>query len=355
MTESSNRIKLDPITDLPESDIWIVRAGRKGKYARLFLEDKIVGIGWADVGEILPSDSDDVIHQRFWQAYPYDKPGTHAASFGQVIRFHRQMAVGDAIATYSNEERLYHVGLILSDASHYEPGEQSEESLGFVRQVEWKYLVRRDDLSPGTRNSLGSALTLFRLPPDASAELRRMCLGDGQIPQNDGSLSEEADLDSPFLLKDYTSRAEEAISDRIARLSWDELQELVAGILRAMGYRTRVSDPGPDRGVDVFASPDGLGLQEPRIFVEVKHRTGSVSASQIRSLMGGRNVGDRCLYVSTGGYSREARYEAERSTIPLNLIAMPELMQLLFTHYEGLDSETRALVPLKRIYVPIDE
>ena len=351
----SNRTKQNAVTDLPESDIWVVRAGQRGIYARLFLDDKIIGIGWAEVGEISPSDPDDGIRQRFWQVYPHDKPGTHAASFGQVMRFHRQMAVGDAVATYNPEERLYRIGLILSNARYCEPGEQSEESLGYIRQVEWKYSVRRDGLSRGTRNSLGSALTIFRLSVEASAELRTLCLGDGQSFQNDIGSREEADLDSPFLLEDYTSRAEEAISDRIARLSWEELQELVAGILRAMGYRTRVSDPGPDRGVDVFASPDGLGLQEPRIFVEVKHRSGSVSASQVRSFLGGRSVGDRCLYVSTGGYSREARYEAERSTIPLNLIAMPELRQLLFTHYEELDSETRALVPLKRIYVPIDE
>ena len=59
---------------------------------------------------------------------------------------------------------------------------------------------------------------------------------------------------------------------RIIRLQWDQVQELcAAAFVRAMGYRTTVSPRGADRGVDVFASPDGLGLEEPRIFVEVKH------------------------------------------------------------------------------------
>lgn len=46
------------------------------------------------------------------------------------------------------------------------------------------------------------------------------------------------------------------------------MRDLVAGILRAMGYKARVSPLGPDGGHDIFASPDGLGVEEPRIFKE---------------------------------------------------------------------------------------
>ncbi len=132
------------------------------------------------------------------------------------------------------------------------------------------------------------------------------------------------------------------------------MQELVAGILRAMGYRTVVSGPGADRGVDIFASPDGLGLQDPRIFVEVKHRTGSAMGSkEVRSFLGGRKAGDKCLYVSTGGFTKDAHYEADRSSVAVTLIPLPTLRQLLIEHYDGLDAESRALVPLKRFFWPV--
>ena len=87
-----------------------------------------------------------------------------------------------------------------------------------------------------------------------------------------------------------------------------DFQEIVAAILRAMGYKTRVAGDGPDRGVDIFASPDGLGLQEPRIFVAVKHRNGQMGAPAIRSFLGGREPGDRCLYVSTKLNDRMCRW-----------------------------------------------
>jgi restriction system protein len=152
---------------------------------------------------------------------------------------------------------------------------------------------------------------------------------------------------------DVETRAAELIEDNIVQLDWEEVQELVAGVLRGMGYRTSVSAKGADRGVDIFASPDGLGLEEPRIFVEVKHRTQkSMGAPELRAFLGGRQAGDRCLYVSTGGFTREARYEAERSGIPVTLIDLPRLRQLLVEQYGELDAATTSLVPLKHLYWP---
>jgi restriction system protein len=120
-----------------------------------------------------------------------------------------------------------------------------------------------------------------------------------------------------------------------------------------MGFKSRVSPRGTDRGLDILASPDGLGLQEPRIKAEVKHRTGTQMGSQeIRSFVGGLRPGDRAIYVSTGGFSKEAKYEAERSNIPLTLIELDDLATLVEQHYENFDTNGRALIPLTKIYWP---
>jgi len=119
-----------------------------------------------------------------------------------------------------------------------------------------------------------------------------------------------------------------------------------------MGYRTRVASPGPDRGTDIIASPDGLGLEQPRIRAEVKHRAGSVGAPMLRSFTGGLRQNDRGLYVSTGGFTKEARYESERSTVPVTLVDIDELAEILVQYYDDADSETKALVPLVKLYWP---
>nr|WP_262506362.1 restriction endonuclease [Rufibacter tibetensis] len=144
------------------------------------------------------------------------------------------------------------------------------------------------------------------------------------------------------------------MKDKVLALDWEQMQELVSGILKGMGYKTLISPKGADRGKDIIASPDGLGLENPKIMVEVKHRTNTTMGSQeIRSFLGGLRSGDKGLYVSTGGYSKDARYEAERANIPITLIDLEMLVRLIIQHYDNFDSDTRALIPLKKIYWPV--
>jgi DNA invertase Pin-like site-specific DNA recombinase len=49
-----------------------------------------------------------------------------------------------------------------------------------------------------------------------------------------------------------------------------------------------------------------------------------------------------------------ARYEAERSAIPITLVDLPQLRELLIEHYDSLDLESKALVPLQGFYWPME-
>lgn len=147
----------------------------------------------------------------------------------------------------------------------------------------------------------------------------------------------------------------EWLRTRLLDISPQGLEELTAALLRALGYSTWVSPPGGDRGVDVLATPDALGLRDPRIKVQVKHRPNRrMPAPEIRELVGALRPGDRGLCVSTGGFSREARYEAERSENPIRLVDLDELALLILQHYEQFDSAGRAILPLQKVYWPVE-
>ncbi len=336
--------------------MWMVRAGAGSSYFDYFLNNQSVAVGWGEVGEIRPSDSVEDIRRRFQESFPGDNSGWHI-----VPRFIREVAIDDSVATYDNKSRLYYIGTIESEAKiEFRTANEGSGAYNrgeYVRKVNWRHQVSRDVLSADARNRLGGQLTLFRLATTTSRELSDHCNGkidpDGNISVLPLDSDSEETLGTGDILREYIAKSDQFVEDQIASLDWSDLQELVAGILRAMDYRTTVSGRGPDRGVDVFASPDGLGLAEPRIFVEVKHRRGTIGAPALRSFLGGRHAGDRCLYVSTGGFTNEARYEADRSQIPLTLLTLPDLRELLVSYYENLDSETRALVPLKRVYWPV--
>ena len=109
---------------------------------------------------------------------------------------------------------------------------------------------------------------------------------------------------------------------------------------------------GADRGSDILASPDGFGFEQPRIVAEIKHRKGQMGSQEIRSFIGGRHKDDKGLYVSTGGFSKDARYEADRAGIPLTLMDLDDLVSAVVEYYELMDGNTKGLVRLRRIYWP---
>ena len=82
-----------------------------------------------------------------------------------------------------------------------------------------------------------------------------------------------------------------------------------------------------------------------------KKRKGLRGKNKIRAVMGefARGTlrsGDNGLYVSTGGFTRDAMLEAERAREPLKLLDRDEFIRLLLEHYEALDAEFKAQVPL---------
>lgn len=325
----------------------MVRAERDGRLFDVFKDKSAVAIGWNEVGDLSAVKTRKAITDLVTAAWPETKPQSAAMAAGQLHRFVNEIEVGDMIVTYNPSRRVYLIGEV-AGPYRYDTSIDPEDAQ--VRPVRWSGEVGRDLLSVESRNSLGSISTLFRIPTEVAAELKKT-LSSGQPAKVEiAAASTEASEDDLF--KSMESRAREFIKDKVNALAWDDMQELVAGLLRSLGYKTRVSEAGPDRGKDIVASPDGFGFESPRIVVEVKHRKGTMGAPDVRSFLGGRHPQDKGLYVSTGGFTREARYEAERANIPLALMDLDDLVKSLLEQYEKLDLETQQLVPLKRIFVP---
>lgn len=338
-------------------NLWLVRAGRGGVSAGRFLDGGFVEVGFGakKLGTSAKGLTREAIVEQLRKHMPGAKEGQILNAAGQLFRFHEEVAVGDDVITYDPERRTYLFGVIESPAQHV--GESADGEATYRRKVKWTHRTDRDVLSVDTKNTLGSTLTLFKPNEDAATEIRerRVALDAAPPVSSAPEKVHEEENDLVRLGADMELRSREFVEDRIARLGPYEMQDLVAGVLRAMGYKTRVSPPGPDGGHDIFASPDGLGLQEPRIFVEVKHRVGTqIGSPEVRSFLGARRPGDRCLYVSTGGFTKDARSEAQRAAVPLTLVDLAQLRELVVDFYERLDPEAKQLVPLKRLYWPIE-
>lgn len=332
--------------------MWKVNAGRRSAFASEFLNRNVVAIGWAEAGDYVSARSKDELSSRIKAAYPDRTDRQTEVTVGQIWRFLRDVRQGDAVLTYDPSTRLYHIGRIEGEAD-YRPDDIP--SLPVQRPVGWTASVSRDDLSPRAKGKLGALLTLFLVEDQTAHELESIASGGRPAREEIESSGHEDEGDPESAvdpLDNLQEQAIERIKDRLLSLDWDEMQEMVASLLRALGYRTLVSPAGPDRGKDIIASKDGFGFEPPRIVVEVKHRRGAMGAPEIRAFLGGRHSQDRGLYVSTGGFTREAYFEAERASTVTHLMTLDDLARALTENYDRLDERGRSLLPLVRVYWP---
>ena len=329
----------------------MIRCGAGSAFAERFEKGFVaIGCGSADIGDPSKIPTREELELRYREARPQVKDGVVYADVGMLFRFCQVIKVGDWVVTYYRATREYRVGKIASDCYFDPKFEPTDPGIACVRKVTWEKRVSRDVLKAASKNTLGGIQTLFLLNEEVLNDLLQPSGSNSDKPS---ATAETEKVALQEIKEDIAEKAHELIKDKILQLSDSELPELVAAILRAMGLKTRVSPPGPDRGVDVWASPDGLGFVEPRIKTEVKHRPKEQIGSQVlRSFIGALRPGDKGLYVSSGGFTKEAKYEAERATLPLTLIDLDELAQLVTEHYAKFDTEGQTLLPLVRIYWP---
>jgi restriction system protein len=333
------------------SEFWMVRAGEGGYLAEHFAKTNHIAVGFQGLGRSFRDfKTIEELQKAIAASEPDLRPGAIPGAAKVAWKFAHVLRPGDAVVSYDPSEREYLMGKVAGDYE-YKPGLMPDYS--HVRLVQWEGRVSRDDLQPASRNSLGSLVTLFQPGDDVLRDLEAVLQGDRPAPpKNHSAAAPELGLEE--VRRDIAERAHEFLKDKILSLTADDMEELVAAVLRALGYKARVSPKGPDRGRDVIASPDGLGFQSPRVIAEVKHRPKDpIGANTVRSFLGGLREGDRGLFVSTGGFTREANYEAERASVPVTLVDLDQLATLIVEHYENFDLDGRSLVPLVRVYWPV--
>jgi restriction system protein len=325
--------------------LWMVRAGEEAFLIDDFRNKNLIAIGWNYLDDLNRFKNKEEVKSELKKKEPsYDKYKIGQAA-SKIWSFVHEFKINDDVMTYDPDKREYLIGKITTD---YQPN--SKECVYHnVRGVNWQRTIDRDKLSATTKFKLGAINTLFKVHEDASEEIFSIIQGKKKEPET----PEEEEAEIYTIKEDNLANAHEFIKDKLMTLNWEEMQELVAGLLRGMGYKTIVSPKGPDRGKDILASPDGLGLTLPRIKVEVKHQSDvQMGSSDIRSFIGGLRGGDSGLFVSTGGFTKDARYEGDRANHPLTLIDSDMLVDLIIEYYDNFDADTKALIPLTKVYWP---
>lgn len=327
-----------------EPTLWGIHAGKTGDADALFLRQKRIGLGWDRMPNLAALAAErEAFKEAVTQHYPEFKERRIPGSAGQLFRFIHEMQVGDFVVYPAKHTRKVHLGKV---AGPYVHDTRTEPSYPHTRQVEWLREVPRTHFSQGALYEIGSALSLFAVRNYAD-EFRAALAGKAVTP---APVNEDESVAA--VAADIEETTRDFVLKRLAQeLKGHPFAAFVGHLLNTMGYRTRVSPPGPDGGVDIVAHKDELGFEPPIIKVQVKSEEGSIGDPEVSSLYGKVGTGEHGLFVTLGEFTSRASAFA-KSKSNLRLIDGDDLVQLIFAHYDQFDARYKGLLPLRRVFVP---
>jgi restriction system protein len=194
----------------------------------------------------------------------------------------------------------------------------------------------------------------FKDPEKFTSEVRRLyrqwAANRPEQIEDENEDAEAANVETTF--EEAEESAWNSIEDRLRKMSPYDFQNLVAALLRAMGYHIAwIAPPGRDGGIDIVAHTDPLGIRPPRIKVQVKRRADKITVDGLRSFMAVLGDLDVGLFVSIGGFTKEAEAEARtQEKRKITLLDLEQLFDLWLEHYKKIDDRDKQLLPLKPVY-----
>ena len=319
-----------------DKTIWGIHA----KDEQLFLKGNMIAIGWQAMGDLSKIDaSREAFKVKYEEIYPDAKKGSIATSAGMLYRFCYEAKPGDYVVFPSKFNREVNIGIIEGDYV-YKP----QTEFGNTRTVKWLKHLPRTVFSQGALYEIGSAMTFFSVKNYADEFM-------GVLDKKAKNItSEEEDESIGATADDIIESTRDFILKELSRqLKGYALEDFVADLLRAMGYRTIVSPHGGDSGIDITAYKDEL---PPRILVQVKSQDGDIKEATIQSLKGAMREGDYGLFVTLSNYTQNARRYLNSTPI-IRGINGTELVDLILKYYEELSDKYQKMIPLKRVYIPM--
>ena len=325
--------------ELQEKKVWGIHTDDDA----LFKNENVIAIGWRKMGDlkILP-DNRYAFKSKYAEVFPEATKQSIANCAGMLYRFAKEVEIGDFVVYPSRNDRMINLGVI---EGQYVFNAQAKYC--HQRRVKWLQHLPRTAFSQGALYEIGSAMTFFGVRNYADEYLKAVnsnynSKASNTISEDDESVGITADsiIESTkdFILKELSRN-----------LKGYDLEEFVADLLQAMGYRTEVSPHGGDRGIDITAYKDEL---PPRILVQVKSQDGDIKEATIQSLKGAMKEGDYGLFVTLSNYTKNALSYLDNTPI-IRGINGTELVDLILKYYDKLSEKYRKMIPLKMVYIPI--
>ena len=345
---------------------WLIRAGKAGEREQWALRNGVSGGGFHEVADLTPADSREAVHATVAAGFQSAKPQTVQTFAAQLWALRGRIAEGDWVVMPLKASPTLAIGRITGP---YEYRDDADPSYRHVRPVEWVVTdIPRTAVKQDLLYTLGAFLTVCEVKRNDAAHRIAVIATTGTDP---GARTPVAGAKpAPATSTDEEATDEDATQIDVEQYAFDRLsthiietfaghkmQSLVAAVLEAEGFTCKVPPEGADQGVDVLAGTGPLGLDEPRLVVQVKSEAGAVGSPVVQQLLGAMHTHQTTqgLLVAWGGISRPAEQLLANQYFRVRVWSSKELLEAIFRTYDRLSEEIRSELPLKRIWTLVEE
>jgi len=327
--------------------LWVVRAGKYGEQEQTALDNNLVTMAWNEFDDLSKIEKKEQLTEIYTKLYPDFNKYKIANQVGQVWRFAKEIKPGDMVALPLKTQSAIAIGTV-THGYHYKVITDDTKHL---ISVKWINILPRSAFPQDILYSLGAIMTIFKVTKhDAENRIKKLLAGT-PLPQETEEQREEEEIDIDRTAKD------KIIKFIDSHFKGHDLARLVDAILKAQGYTTYFSPPGPDGGLDILAAGGPLGFDEPKICVQVKSSSSSIDVVVVRELQGvlQKVRATQGLLVSWGGFTNIALKEARDAYFSIRLWDQDKLLDHLFKYYDRFDDDLKAELPLKKVWALIEE
>ena len=331
--------------------LWVCKGGKRGERESRFKENNLIAIGFNQLDNLSRVKTREELKELYEKAFPNAPEGRKNNHVGQVHAFLQKAKIDDTVVVPMKTSGTIWIGKIKSE---YKFRDDLGSDIKHTRNVEWLGKdIPRDSFNQANLYSFGSAMTFSRAEKHRAEESVENVLKkiNGKPSKPTDKKPKDNEEDAP---PDLEELANNQVRDIIStKYKGHELAWLVASILEAQGFKTKVSPPGRDGAVDITASLGFLGLSEPKLCVQVKSQESPVDIGVYRELRDktSKIKATHGLLVSWGGFKNSVTQEAKDDVFLIQLWSSKELIEELLKNYLKLSPEIKATIPLKQIWV----
>lgn len=342
-----------------QRQVYLCRAGANGEDEDLAIENGLAILGFREVPSVEGVKGSAEVVKAVGDALPNAKPKAVMNHAAQLWAFVGRIREGDIVVLPRKRTSQIAIGIVRGPYVFREVG----GAFRHTREVAWtRPDVPRTAFEQDLLYSFGAFSTVCKVSRNDAERRVSAVLAGGSDPGHSGLVVKgkpvgpvpaDVDIEDDAPLDLMQAAHDQVLKHIQSRFAGHALSELVEAVLQADGWVTRGSPPGADGGVDILAGRGPLGLDAPRLCVQVKSQNSPADVIVYRTLQGSMQSfkADQGLLVCWGGFNKVVLAEAKQGHFTVRLWNSTDLVEAIYQNYDRLPAKIQAELPLTKVWM----